>query len=97
MTEPTAAAMRAANAIAKEIYGSQGGNYIRDAAIIDRETGLPQLLAACMAAKAHTDELECAWSVGSISEHDGRGGARSNRNREVTRQIEAAIAAEEGT
>jgi hypothetical protein len=42
---------------------------------------------------AHVLELEDAWQRGCISEHDGKGGLRSNRNVEVRVTIRAALAA----
>lgn len=39
----------------------------------------------------HLEELADAWQRGALSEHDGLGGTRSNRNHECIRQIQAAI------
>ena len=44
-------------------------------------------------AKAHVDEMEEAWARGVISEHDGKGGTRSNRNVAVARALRAALEA----
>ena len=41
------------------------------------------LLAAAKAVLAHLEELEEAWRRGALSEHDGQGGTRSNRNVEL--------------
>lgn len=54
------------------------------------------LLAACEAALAHVEELRDAWMRGAISECDGRGGTRSNRNVDVENQLRAAIQKAEG-
>ncbi len=43
-------------------------------------------------ALTHVEELEDAWSRGCISEHDGLGGIRSNRNVTVRVSIRAALA-----
>lgn len=42
-----------------------------------------QLVAVLEQALAHVEELEDAWMRGNISEHDGLGGTRSNRNHDV--------------
>ena len=39
----------------------------------------------------HLDELRDAWLRGVISEHDGKGGTRSNRNAEVLAAYEAGL------
>lgn len=49
-----------------------------------------RLLGVLEAAEAHLTELADAWERGALSEHDGKGGTRSNRNREVLRAIQAA-------
>jgi hypothetical protein len=53
---------------------------------------MPELLEACRAALEHTEELWDAWTRGAIREIDGRGGERSNRNRDVAVALRAAIA-----
>lgn len=37
-------------------------------------------LFAIQTALAHVQELREAWTTGALSEHDGKGGTRSNRN-----------------
>jgi hypothetical protein len=56
----------------------------------------PDMLEALMAARAHVEELRDAWQSGCISEHDGQGGTRSNRNIDVAKVISQAIAKAEG-
>ena len=51
----------------------------------------PQLLAACEAASEHVQELREAWMTGALSECDGKGGTRSNRNVDVDCQLRKAI------
>jgi len=55
-----------------------------------------ELLTACQSALAHVAELRDAWERGAISERDGQGGTRSNRNVEIEAQLRAAIAKVEG-
>lgn len=50
-----------------------------------------KMFAALKAAKSHLDELREAWERGALSEHDGMGGTRSNRNVDVIREIREAI------
>lgn len=52
---------------------------------------VPSLLAACRQALVHVEELREAWRTGAISEHDGRGGTRSNRNVEVEVALRGAL------
>ena len=40
---------------------------------------------------AHLEELADAWQRGVISEHDGHGGVRSNRNYELLTKIKERI------
>lgn len=42
-------------------------------------------------ALAHVRELEDAWRSGALTERDGNGGARSNRNLEVRCRLETAL------
>ncbi len=42
-------------------------------------------------AHAHIEELRGAWERGTISEHDGKGGLRSNRNADVERQLRTVL------
>lgn len=42
-----------------------------------------ELRAVLRAAWEHVNELREAWRTGALSEHDGQGGTRSNRNAEV--------------
>ena len=53
----TKAALRAAHTIARELYQSAGGNYLTDAEIIDRETGLPELIECLQHAVHWFDQL----------------------------------------
>lgn len=53
------------------------------------------LIEACQAALSHVVELRDAWERGALSEHDGGGGTRSNRNVEVENGLRAALAAAE--
>lgn len=48
------------------------------------------------AAHAHVQELRDARERGAISEHDGLGGTRSNRNVDVEVQLRALLAKLEG-
>ena len=54
---------------------------------------LEKLLLAAKSASEHVSELRDAWSRGCISEHDGKGGLRSNRNADVDLALHRAIAA----
>lgn len=56
----------------------------------------PDLLAVAKAAMIHVRELREAWRTGAISEHDGQGGTRSNRNVEIEVGLRAAIAKAKG-
>jgi hypothetical protein len=40
----------------------------------------------------HVLELEEAWRTGALSEHDGKGGTRSNRNADVRLALRKALA-----
>ena len=51
------------------------------------------LLRGVEFALSHVEELEEAWRRGKISEPDGLGGRRSNRNVDVRVRLRAAIAA----
>ena len=51
----------------------------------------PELLESCKAALDHVHELEEAWHTGALSEHDGKGGTRSNRNIDVRQALRDAI------
>ena len=56
-----------------------------------------ELLAARKALRscaAHIEELRDAWQRGAISEHDGMGGTRSNRNTDTLLQARAVLAGE---
>jgi len=59
--------------------------------ITARDKRIAELEAALRFAHAHIDELCDAWERGVISEHDGRGGLRSNRNAAVEMKIRAAL------
>lgn len=51
------------------------------------------LRIVCIAAKNHIAELEEAWRTGALSERDGKGGTRSNRNLDTRCNLEVALAA----
>lgn len=51
----------------------------------------PELLEACEAALNHVRELREAWRTGALSERDGRGGSRSNRNVDVENALRNAL------
>lgn len=51
-----------------------------------------RLATAALDVQAHLDELIEAWQRGCISEHDGLGGVRSNRNLAVAINLRAALA-----
>ena len=64
-----------------------------DAAFIVRAVNChEELVEALEFAHSHVDELCDAWERGAISEHDGKGGLRSNRNTAVEMKIRAALA-----
>lgn len=44
--------------------------------------------------KEHLEELADAWQRGCISEHDGKGGTRSNRNMDLLVGVQRALQAE---
>lgn len=46
---------------------------------------------AVVMALAHVEELEDTWRRGIISEHDGTGGTRSNRNVDVRVALQTAL------
>lgn len=48
--------------------------------------------AALVDANEHLSELREAWQRGCISEHDGHGGRRSNRNVDVQVKVSAILA-----
>ena len=50
------------------------------ATINDLKAQNAKLVAALKDCVAHIQELKEAWERGAISEHDGKGGTRSNRN-----------------
>lgn len=52
---------------------------------------MADLRAALQRAVDHMAELTDAWVRGSLSEHDGRGGERSNRNEECLRAARAVL------
>ncbi len=61
-------------------------------ACFERSRSTQALSEACEAAQSHILELEDAWLRGCITENDGQGGTRSNRNIEVRNVIRAALA-----
>ena len=69
--------------------------YLRGVA--DTEAQHSELVSAAYIAWEHLDELEETWRRGVISENDGKGGTRSNRNVEVARRLSAALKAVAGT
>jgi len=50
------------------------------------------MMKALKAAHSHVLELRDAWERGDISEHDGRGGTRSNRNVDVEVELRHLLA-----
>ena len=58
--------------------------------LVDRVNS-PYLVGSLQAAIFHMDELADAWQRGALSEHDGKGGTRSNRNMDCLRQARNAI------
>lgn len=60
--------------------------------IVELAESNADLLKVVRVAREHLCELADAWRRGILSEHDGRGGERSNRNVEIIRQLETAIA-----
>ena len=50
-----------------------------------------ELRTAAGYALEHVSELEDAWMRGCITEHDGKGGMRSNRNVDVRIALRAAL------
>jgi hypothetical protein len=63
--------------------------------IVHRVNSFDSLLEACRAAKEHVAELREAWQRGCISEHDGKGGTRSNRNADLDLMLSRAISSAE--
>ena len=59
--------------------------------VTDAEARINALEVVLRDAHAHIEELRGAWERGAISEHDGKGGLRSNRNADVERQLRTAI------
>lgn len=53
--------------------------------------------AAIRFALEHVSELRDAWMRGALSEHDGLGGTRSNRNIEVEKALRAALSSPDVT
>jgi len=60
--------------------------------IVRAVNSFDDMLAALKDAELHIAELREAWQRGAISEHDGQGGTRSNRNVDVHIEIRDAIA-----
>ncbi len=58
---------------------------------IDPAAALAAAREALEAAQSHVLELEDAWARGVLSEHDGKGGTRSNRNIVVRNAVAAAL------
>lgn len=50
-----------------------------------------ELVIAVRYALIHVQELREAWRTGAISEHDGKGGLRSNRNVDVEVRLSNAL------
>lgn len=59
--------------------------------IRERDERIRKLEEAARAAYAHVIELQDAWIRGVLSEHDGLGGTRSNRNDDVLHLITHAL------
>lgn len=55
------------------------------------ESRVERLEKALQLAKEHTAELREAWQRGCISEHDGLGGTRSNRNWDIDVKLGQAL------
>ena len=53
--------------------------------------GQADVTAVLQAAYEHVTELSLAWQSGALSEHDGKGGWRSNRNADVYQALRAAL------
>lgn len=60
------------------------------------EQELERVRAAARLALVHIQELREAWLRGAISEHDGKGGTRSNRNADVATDLRAALGGTDG-
>ena len=78
-----------------EAIGKELGRTFADIVKISTEPKdklIAELVTACKVALAHVEELREAWRTGALSERDGHGGTRSNRNVEVEGQLRAAIA-----
>lgn len=59
MTKPTAAAMRAM----RRMYGPESELAVVDARLVDQETGLPELIAACEAATDPNTTQEASYRL----------------------------------
>lgn len=62
-----------------------------EAQLGERDERIRKLEEAARAAYAHVIELQDAWIRGVLSEHDGLGGTRSNRNDDVLHLITHAL------
>lgn len=67
----------------------------RDALAREQSRLTGQLVEAVKDVLKHLEELCDAWQRGTLSEHDGKGGTRSNRNADCLHQLKDALAAVE--
>lgn len=51
------------------------------------------LILTAQSALDHCEELAEAWQRGALSEHDGKGGTRSNRNTDVANRLRKSLRA----
>lgn len=62
---------------------------------VNAQSTFAGVVEAAREAWAHLDELRSAWMSGAISDHDGKGGQRSNRNVDVEVKLRYALEAYE--
>ena len=67
------------------------GNAEDVAAVLADAQDAARLKAVVIAARDHVAELAEAWERGALSERDGKGGERSNRNADLLRRLRAAL------
>lgn len=75
--------------------GERAGAAVDAQARADERAWIAALVAAAQEVDIHLAELEDAWSRGALSEHDGKGGTRSNRNADLRRRLTRALLAAE--
>lgn len=63
---------------------------------LERQIATRDLITAAKLALEHTQELREAWRTGALSERDGMGGSRSNRNVDVEHALRTALASLDG-